>query len=49
LHTILERLLEDISFEAPELCGQEIVIDRENVVEKLGELVKDRDLSRYIL
>ncbi len=49
LHTILERLLEDISFEAPELSGQEIVIDRESVVEKLGDLVKDRDLSRYIL
>ncbi|MCL6634659.1 MAG: ATP-dependent protease ATPase subunit HslU [Peptococcaceae bacterium] len=49
LHTILEKLLEDISFEAPGLAGKEIVIDREDVVEKLGELVKNQDLSRYIL
>ncbi len=49
LHTILEKLLEDISFEAPELSGKEIEISKENVVEKLGELVKNEDLSRYIL
>ncbi|BAF59431.1 MAG: ATP-dependent protease ATPase subunit HslU [Pelotomaculum sp.] len=49
LHTILEKLLEDISFEAPELTGKEIVIDREIVLEKLGELAKNKDLSRYIL
>jgi len=49
LHTILEKLLEDISFEAPELTGKDIEIHREDVIEKLGELVKDEDLSRYIL
>lgn len=49
LHTILEKLLEDISFEAPELSGKEIEISKEYVVEKLGELVKNEDLSRYIL
>jgi ATP-dependent HslUV protease ATP-binding subunit HslU len=49
LHTILEKLLEDISFEAPELTGKDIDIDKSYVVEKLGELVKNEDLSRYIL
>lgn len=49
LHTILEKLLEDISYEAPDLSGQKIEISREYVVEKLGELVKNEDLSRYIL
>lgn len=49
LHTILEKLLEDISFEAPELTVKEIGIDKNYVVEKLGELVKNEDLSRYIL
>ncbi len=49
LHTILEKLLEDISFEAPELTEKEIKIDRNYVGEKLGELAKNEDLSRYIL
>lgn len=49
LHTILEKLLEDISFEAPDLTVKEIGIDKNYVVEKLGELVKNEDLSRYIL
>ncbi|HOV78747.1 MAG TPA: ATP-dependent protease ATPase subunit HslU [Bacillota bacterium] len=49
LHTILEKLLEEISFQASELKGERIVINREHVVEKLGELVKNRDLSHYIL
>lgn len=49
LHTILEKLLEDISFEAPELSGKDIEIDNKNIVEKLGHLVKSQDLSRYIL
>ncbi|HHU85669.1 MAG TPA: ATP-dependent protease ATPase subunit HslU [Peptococcaceae bacterium] len=49
LHTILEKLLEDISFEAPELAGQVIDISEEIIVEKLGHLVKYEDLSRYIL
>ncbi|MDD4766023.1 MAG: ATP-dependent protease ATPase subunit HslU [Desulfotomaculaceae bacterium] len=49
LHTILEKLLEDISFEAPELAVKEIEIEKKYVVEKLGELVKNKDVSRYIL
>lgn len=49
LHTILEKLLEDISFEAPELKGQSLTIDSEYVREKLKDVVANRDLSRYIL
>ncbi len=49
LHTILENLLEEISFEAPEMSGKEIEINHEAVTEKLGKLVKNEDLSRYIL
>lgn len=49
LHTIMEKLLEDLSFAAPEMAGQEVKIDREQVIEKLGEIVKNEDLSRYIL
>ena len=49
LHTVLERLLEDISFEAADRSGQSVAIDAEYVDEHLGELIKDEDLSRYIL
>ncbi len=49
LHTILEKLLEDLSFEGPDLQGQTIIIDREFVLNKLSEVSKDEDLSRYIL
>jgi len=49
LHTILEKLLEDLSFEAPELNDKIIEIDRQQVVEKLEDVVKNEDLSRYIL
>lgn len=49
LHTVLEKLLEDISFEAPEKKNGKLVIDREYVREKLSDIVKDEDLSRYIL
>ena len=49
LHTVLEKLLEDISFEAPEKKNGELGIDRTYVWEKLNEIVKDEDLSRYIL
>jgi ATP-dependent HslUV protease ATP-binding subunit HslU len=49
LHTIMERLLDDISFEAPECRGQSLVIDGEYVRKKLEGIVKDEDLSRYIL
>jgi ATP-dependent HslUV protease ATP-binding subunit HslU len=49
LHTVLERLLEDVSFEAADKGGQEISIDATYVEEQLGELAQDEDLSRYIL
>jgi ATP-dependent HslUV protease ATP-binding subunit HslU len=49
LHTIMERLFEDISFNAPEMSGQEVTIDAEYVRERLKDIVEDLDLSRYIL
>ncbi len=49
LHTMMERLLEDILFEAPEMAGQRVVIDGAYVRGKLMEIVQDEDLSRYIL
>ena len=49
LHTVMERLLDDVSFNAHELEGQQILITRKYVQEKLQEIVKDEDLSRYIL
>jgi ATP-dependent HslUV protease ATP-binding subunit HslU len=49
LHTVLERLLEVISFEAADRGGQSIVVDSVYVDEHLGELVQDEDLTRYIL
>jgi ATP-dependent HslUV protease ATP-binding subunit HslU len=49
LHTITERVLEDVSFDAPALSGETITVDASFVDERLGELLKDEDLSRYIL
>jgi ATP-dependent HslUV protease ATP-binding subunit HslU len=49
LHTVLERLLETISFEASDRGGMAITIDAEYVDRHLGELAKDEDLTRYIL
>ncbi len=49
LHTILERVLEDISFEASDRDGEHIVVDAKLVRERLEEVTKDEDLSRYIL
>ena len=49
LHTIMERVLDKISFEAPELKEKEVKIDREYVGKMLADIVKDHDLSRYIL
>ncbi|MCL1634876.1 ATP-dependent protease ATPase subunit HslU [Luteimonas sp. SX5] len=49
LHTVLERLLDTLSFEAPDRDGSSVVIDRAYVDGHLGELVQDPDLSRYIL
>ncbi len=49
LHTIMEHLLEDVSFNAPELQGQTIKITPDYVDEKLKTIVEDRDVTRYIL
>lgn len=49
LHTILEKLLEEISFNAPELKKKKIVITAEYVMKKLKNIAADKDLSRYIL
>lgn len=49
LHTVLERLLESISFDASERCGEKIMIDASYVDQHLGQIAKDEDLSRYIL
>ncbi|ADK80685.1 ATP-dependent protease ATPase subunit HslU [Sediminispirochaeta smaragdinae] len=49
LHTIMELLLEEVSFTAPELKGQKIPITPEYVESQLGDIVQDQDLARYIL
>ena len=49
LHTVLERLLESISFEASDKGGQDATVDADYVNEHLGQLVQDEDLTRYIL
>jgi len=49
LHTIMERVLDEISFEAPEKKGQHFNVDAEYVRKMLSDIVKDQDLSRYIL
>ena len=49
LHTILEKLLDEVSFSAPEMPGQEVRIDAGYVSERLDAILKNEDLSRYIL
>jgi ATP-dependent HslUV protease ATP-binding subunit HslU len=49
LHTVMERLLETVSFDAADRSGTRVLVDREYVDSNLGELVKNEDLSRYIL
>ncbi len=49
LYTVMERLLEEVSFDAPSMTGQHLVIDAEYVQAHLADVVKDEDLSRYIL
>ena len=49
LHTILERLLDELSFEASEMAGQAVTVDAAYVQRVLAETVKDEDLSRYVL
>jgi ATP-dependent HslUV protease ATP-binding subunit HslU len=49
LHTVVERLLEELSFDGPELSGKEVKITAQYVKDKLDAIVKDEDLARYIL
>lgn len=49
LHTVLEKLLEDASFDAPELNGNKIIVDAKYVREKMKDIIKDEDLTKYIL
>jgi len=49
LHTIMERIVEDISFNADEFAGQKVLIDKALIEEKLDKLVEDEDITRYIL
>ena len=49
LHTILETLLEEISFEAPEKKGEKYVVDKTRVVETLKSMNEDRNIAKYIL
>ncbi|WP_299016925.1 HslU--HslV peptidase ATPase subunit [uncultured Photobacterium sp.] len=49
LHTVMERLMEELSYDATEKSGDKIIIDEAYVNERLGELVEDEDLSRFIL
>ncbi len=49
LHTIMEKVLDQISFDAPELKEKKVIVDREYVDKMLIDIVKDQDLSRFIL
>ena len=54
LHTIIERIVEDISFDAPETTQDAeekvtMVVDKDDVVQKIGDLLKKQDLSKYVL
>jgi len=49
LYTVMEKLLEQISFDAPDLPGKELTVDAAYVRDRLGDITRDQDLSRYIL
>ncbi|RLA60085.1 MAG: HslU--HslV peptidase ATPase subunit, partial [Epsilonproteobacteria bacterium] len=49
LHTVMEKILEEISFEADEHKGEKIIVDESLVKDKIGEVVEDEDTTRYIL
>jgi ATP-dependent HslUV protease ATP-binding subunit HslU len=49
LHTVMEKLLEDVSFDAPDMKDKNIVVDAEYVCDKMKDIVKDEDLTKYIL
>ena len=49
LHTILEKILDDISFDAPDKSGEKVLINKDYVDKHLGDIAKDKDLSKFIL
>ena len=49
LHTILEKLLEELSFEAPDLAGSRILFNRAEVESRLKDIIEDEDISKYVL
>ena len=49
LYTVMEKLLEEVSFAAPDMAGKELVVDADYVHARLAEVLQDQDLSRYIL
>ena len=49
LHTIIEKVLDDLSFNATDMAGKSIIVDKKYVKQNLGNLVKDTDLSKFIL
>ena len=49
LHTVMEKLLDELSFNASEISPKDIIIDPKYVDERLSDLIKDEDLTRYIL
>ena len=49
MHTIIEKVLDEISFTASDKSGQKITINKDYVKKNLGDLVKDTDLSKFIL
>ena len=49
LHTVMEKLLDEISFDAPDMTEEKVIIDKKYVVKKLTDILEDENLSRYIL
>jgi len=49
LHTVMERLLQEVSFNAPRLKGQRFVVDKDYVISQLEDILEDEDVTRYIL
>ena len=49
LHTLLEKVLEDISFTASDRSGEKVIVDKQYIEKNLGDLTKDMDLSKFIL
>jgi len=49
LHTVMERVFDEVSFKAPDMSGETVVVDKEYVTSRLNDILEDEDLSRYIL